>query len=883
MVAMTDLREKVQSLLGADCVIERELGGGGMARVFVAEDRTLDRKIVIKVLPPDVAGAVSVDRFKREIQLAAKLQHPHIVPVLNAVSAGDVLYYSMPFVDGESLGARIARDGAIPVPQAVQILRDAIRALAYAHRHGVVHRDIKPDNILLSEDSALVADFGVAKALSEAKGSGTALTTVGVSVGTPAYMAPEQSVGDPVDQRADIYSIGAVAYEMLTGEHIFPGKSLQQVMVAHVMETPAHPSTKSTAIPEPLASLVMRCLEKDPSKRPQSADELLHALDATVTPAAGTMSIPSMRRRSRGKIAAGSAALALLLVVGGALAFAPKDKLATAMALMRRKPARLHTNRIIVAPFTNETGNPKLGSLGSMAADWIAQGLTRAGGFEVVDARTTMVTGDVVDKIPWPFRSRDRGKAIAEETGSGILVTGNIYQDGDSLRVSAKMTDVANGKLLLALTPVNGIASSPTRVLDALTKRAVANIVQARDPDRVVTFGDYSEIPSLDAYEELLKGIEGYFRSDTAGYAHLAKAIEMDSTYPTPVVFLAFSRLYRTDFAIAQELLAKAEKLRDHMAPADRAMLDHLQALIRADERAALATSEQFMAATPGSQESPLLVASTALSQGRPHKALEVLQQIDPDRGLNLAGPFYWLYATTARIELGQFKDALDFTRAGLKRFPDNRLSGPHMEALAGAGKLEELADYVENGEPRSAPFPVRARRASRAVNYLAMYNHRKEAQDLASTWLRRIETAPEKNPGLLGTKVALLFALERWREMQPLADSLSRVVPDTGGMRFFKSVSAVAAARSGDRARAMEIDRELSYPKPQFDFGFQDALRARIAASLGERDRAVSLAQKSLAAGYGYFSASNPFKYDYTLAPLRGYPPFEELLKPRD
>ncbi len=853
-----------------------------MSRVFLAEETALGRKVVVKVLPPDLAASVNVERFRREIQFAAKLQHPHIVPVMSAVSAGDLLYYTMPFVDGESLGARIRREGRIAPAQATPILRDAIRALAYAHRHGVIHRDIKPDNILLSEDSALVADFGIAKALSDATGAHRALTTVGVSVGTPAYMAPEQSVGDAVDQRADIYSIGAVAYEMLTGEHIFAGKSAQQLMVAHVMEIPVPLSNKADIVPAPLAALVMRCLEKDPTKRPQSADELLRELDAAVTPAGGTVSVVSARRAKRWKIAAAASAFGVLLLSGGALAFAPRDRLATAMALMRRKPARLHSNRIIVAPFENETGNPRLASLGPMAADWIAQGLTRVGGFEVVDARTTLVTGDVVDKIPWPFKSRDRGTALAEETGAGILVSGSVYQDGDSLRISTKMTDVSNGKLLLAMTPISGLAATPTKVLETLTKRAVANIFQARDPDRAVTFGDYSEIPSVEAYDELQKGVEDYFRSDTAGYRHLEKAMGMDSLYPTPVVFLAFSRIYHGDFAIAKPLLARAEKLRDRMAPADRAMLDHLEALMRGDGASAVSTAEQFMAATPGSQESPLLVASVALSTGYPHKALAVLENVDPDRGLNLAGPFYWMYESVARIDLEKYAEALDFTRAGLKRFPDGRLSGVHLIALAALDYFDELDDFVENGPGRGSSLAAQVRRASRAVTLLRVFEHEPEARKLASKWLPRLLASHDTGKGFLANALPMLAALDRWGEMEPIADSLVLNAPDIQMKRYFISVRGAIAAHFGERASAAEAERRVR-AVDEFDFGSEDYMRARIAANGGEWDRAVSLLQKADAEGVGLQSAGSPFKSDWTLLPLRDYRPFQQLIKPRD
>jgi serine/threonine-protein kinase len=195
--------------------VERELGGGGMSRVFLAEEIALHRRVVVKVLPQEMAAGVSMERFKREIMLAARLQHPHIVPLLSAGDSDGLPYLTMPFVDGESLRERLARSGELPVGEAVRVLRDVADALLFAHEHGIVHRDIKPENVLLSGNHALVADFGVAKAVSDAA-PGHTLTSVGMAVGTPAYMAPEQAAADPsVDQRADIYAFGVLAYETL--------------------------------------------------------------------------------------------------------------------------------------------------------------------------------------------------------------------------------------------------------------------------------------------------------------------------------------------------------------------------------------------------------------------------------------------------------------------------------------------------------------------------------------------------------------------------------------------------------------------------------------------------------------------------------------------
>ena len=240
---MTDLRERLQAILGAAYRIERELGGGGMSRVFLAEEVRLGRQVVVKVLPPEMAAGVSVDRFEREIHLAAKLQHPHIVPLLTAGSDGDLLYYIMPRVEGQSLRVRLAHEHELPIAEAVRILRDVCDALAYAHGHGIVHRDIKPDNVLLSGKHSLVTDFGVAKAVAQSTDS-TALTSIGMALGTPAYMAPEQAAGDPgTDHRADIYAVGALAYEMLAGRPPFTAAGVQAVLAAH-MSTPPDPVTK---------------------------------------------------------------------------------------------------------------------------------------------------------------------------------------------------------------------------------------------------------------------------------------------------------------------------------------------------------------------------------------------------------------------------------------------------------------------------------------------------------------------------------------------------------------------------------------------------------------------------------------------------------------
>ena len=303
-----------------------------MATVYLAEDLKHHRQVALKVLRQELTAALGAERFHREIQIAAKLQHPNILPLLDSGEAGGFLYYVMPYVEGQSLRERLAREGALPVPDTVRILRDVVDALTEAHAHGVVHRDIKPENILLRGRHALVTDFGVAKAVSEATGRQT-LTTAGVALGTPAYMAPEQASADPhLDHRVDIYAVGAVAYELLTGRPVFMGTTPQMVLSAHVTEVP-QPITKfREAVPRSLEALVMRCLAKQPADRWQSAEELLPQLEALATPSGGitptdtkpVQAVPTARGSHRLLVAAGIAVAVIAVGLLTTQVFKPK-------------------------------------------------------------------------------------------------------------------------------------------------------------------------------------------------------------------------------------------------------------------------------------------------------------------------------------------------------------------------------------------------------------------------------------------------------------------------------------------------------------------------------------------------------------------------------
>ena len=319
---MTEFADQLQDALGPTYQLDDELTGGGMSRVFAAIDRSLNRRVVVKVLPPDLAAGVNRERFRREIQVAAQLQHPHIVPLLSAGEHGDLLWYTMPFIDGESLRAAIERKKSFSAREVVRILHDVVDALAFAHARGVIHRDIKPANILTQGSHALVTDFGVAKAISAALPIG-AVTTAGIAIGTPAYMAPEQLAGDPAaDHRIDIYAVGLLAYELLTGVSPFTGASPRETLAAQLTRDPAPLHEVAPGVSRNVSTLVMRCLAKDPDARPQSADEILQELDSLTMPFGATPQTGGVEAPPRKRPWRSVAAVAILAAVLGGVGYA---------------------------------------------------------------------------------------------------------------------------------------------------------------------------------------------------------------------------------------------------------------------------------------------------------------------------------------------------------------------------------------------------------------------------------------------------------------------------------------------------------------------------------------------------------------------------------
>jgi serine/threonine-protein kinase len=482
---VSDLRTRLDAALGTSYLIDRELGGGGMSRVFLATDRALTRRVVIKVLSPELSAEVSARRFAREIRLAASLQQANIVPVLSAGEIDGVPHYIMPFVEGLSLRAKLERDPPLSLRETIGILRDVARALAYAHERGVVHRDIKPENILLSGDAAVVTDFGVAKALAVAKRATSdgaeresTVTHVGMAVGTPAYMSPEQVSADPsVDHRADIYSLGCVGYELLTGSPPFRADTLHALFAAHLSHKPEPIAARRPDAPELLASLVMRCLEKDAAHRPQSAREILAAL-ADVPTAESSFARFSRRLPPRQRRALAVAATALTAVAAAAL-------------LVRGTAYGPAVNTLAVVPFLNVGGDSAQEYLADGMADELATALGKVRGVRVASR-----------SLGYRYKGRRDldASTIGRELSVNHVVQGSVRRVGNRLRVSAQLTSARDNSEIWSETFDRSAADA--YALRAEIARGIAGAlggdVPASPSERGTTDGD--------AYDLYLRG-----------------------------------------------------------------------------------------------------------------------------------------------------------------------------------------------------------------------------------------------------------------------------------------------------------------------------------------------------------------------------------------
>jgi len=554
---MTDSAfKRLSSALGSTYDLRHELGGGGMSRVYVALDRELDRPIVVKTLPPDIMSHEAVERFKREIRTAAKLQHPNIVPLLSAGDADGVPYYTMPLVEGASLRERIQR-GPLPIAESIAILRDVARALAAAHAKGVLHRDVKPENVLLSSGAALVTDFGVARALSAAAtgadGSVTGFqTATGVTVGTPAYMAPEQFAADPsIDHRADIYAWGVVAYELLSGHHPFEGATGSALLTAHLTSRPKPVVELSAAIPARVSAIVSQALEKDPANRPARADDLVNALEIDTAPDSVR---PRASRQALPVVVAGVAIAAIVVTL------AMRGRLAGGETHDERK--------IAVAPFRVGGASADVHYLREGLGDLMTPQLQAIPGVSAPSMRVMLEQWRRAGGSTDADLADDGARKAAAGAGAGQLILGEIVGTAKHVTISAQLVRVSDG-VSIAPARVEGPADSAA----ALAARLVGTLLSLREG------GDLQRVRSVvsanpEAITPFLAGEQQYRRGKYADAARaFATAFERDTTFALAALRVGIANGWTLGATVPGPWLDRAWEKRARLSGTDSLLL----------------------------------------------------------------------------------------------------------------------------------------------------------------------------------------------------------------------------------------------------------------------------------------------------------------------
>ena len=618
-----DIRDRLQGVLGPGFAVERELGGGGMSRVFVAEEIALGRRIVVKVLPPELAEGLSAERFTREMQLAARLQHPHIVPLLSTGAVG-LVYYTMPYVQGESVADRLVREGQLPIDAAVRIARETAQALHYAHEQGVVHRDIKPANILLSDGHAMITDFGIARAIGSAAGDW--ITATGISVGTPTYMSPEQAAGERADARSDVYSLGCVLYEMLAGEPPFTGPTAQAVIAKRMSSPPPRVSVVRGTVPAALEAALLTALATSPTDRFQSAAALARALDdAALSGAAPTSAVERAARRG------GRPRRWHVVVVG--IAAAAAIAVAASLTETRHEPSvSSSADRLAVFPFTVHGGGAYAASLGDGMADLLSRNLDGLQQIRAVDPNTVITrTHRAIGDAELPAA---RARALSRELGAGQYVAGTVTMIGDRLRIqaslfaprgdSARSPAAASDSGAVASASVEGDTTQLFALVDRLATDLVAR--RYRGPGSRLAETAASTTTSLPALRSYLDA-ESHLRNArfdkaSAGYE---SAIAADSGFALAHYRLAVALGLHGDWWRAAPIAERALTLSQRLSARDRRLVEAYAAFVRGQADSAERRYRAILAEYPDDLEARFLLGRT-LFYYNPSRGREVAE-----------------------------------------------------------------------------------------------------------------------------------------------------------------------------------------------------------------------------------------------------------------
>jgi tetratricopeptide (TPR) repeat protein len=865
---MTDALDRLKSALADRYTVERELGSGGMATVYLAQDLKHERQVAVKVLRPELAAALGPERFHQEIKIAANLTHPHILPLHDSGDADGFLYYVMPYVEGESLRDRLDREKQLAIDDALQVAREVADALSYAHSHGVIHRDIKPENILFESGHAVVADFGIARAVDVA--GGERLTETGIAIGTPTYMSPEQAAGEKgLDGRSDLYSLGCVLHEMLAGQPPFTGPTIESLVHQHLSAEPPNVTVVRPSVPGWVAAALERSLAKVPADR---FNPVALFGEAIAPPGATTPStvVPLDRRVKRRWMMAGG-------VVGAAAIIAV---IAIVAAFPRSGGVSLNPNHVVVAVFRNETGDPSLDQLGSRAGHWVTQGLQQA---------TIMVTPWDMALESWQHvqseresgRVRDPIRALAEETGAGIVISGVAYLENDSLEIHASVTDAVRGQPLGIVDPVRGPRASARDVIADIQQRVMGFLAIAFDKRLAGHVSSVKRPPSYEAYRAFDEGMRHYIPSEyEEALPNFHRAFELDTTFVTPLIYAALCHINRSEWAQSDSLAGILERHRDRLSDYDRHWLDYLMAQLDADLREALRAIRRAAELAPGSK-AVYNRARAATRVNRPQEAVDALLSLDPERGPMRGWRSYFSVLIRAYSDLGEHGKALETARQFRETYGDDSGTlGYEGFALAALGRVEELNALLDDLVALHEQSLSTGMSISRIAAYLRRYGHTDAAgtaADRAIQWYDARLPEMKSGAGWRSGYAWTLYVTDRCEEAYSVAKPLSEEFPES--MSYRATVGILAACR-GDRDEALEISEWLRDLERPYLMGWNTAWQSSIAAALGDGESAVALVSQAFREGFPHQA---PWVRPWLAwGSIRDYPPFQELMRPK-
>jgi tetratricopeptide (TPR) repeat protein len=599
-----ELLSQLESALADRYQVVRLVGEGGMARVYLAQDLRHARQVALKVLRPEVGAAVGSDRFLREIRIIAGLQHPNILPLFDSGSTPrpgpgpDGLWFVMPYVEGESLRARIQREGRLPFEEALRIAQDVAGALDYANARGIVHRDVKPENILLSDGHAFVADFGVARAVDLAGPHGP--TAIGLAMGTPAYMSPEQAGGEAdLDGRSDVYSLACVIYEMLAGSAPFGGRTPREIMARHALEQVPPLRTARPDLPPAVDAALQRGLAKDAGDRSPTAMQMVRDLqrsDSAPVEAAAAPSRPGLSRRLAFALAAVLAALA------GAVLWQTRSA---------PKPvsAGVSSSAVAVLPFTVR-GSDTLG-LGEGMVGLLGTKLDGAGDLHSVDSRAVL---SYTARQGLTALGPDQGRAIAEHFGAGMFVLGDVLTVSGRLRLTASLYDAGAGSRAAASASVEGTTDHVFELVDSLAAQLVKGWSGQEYRLAGIAAMTTQSLPALKAY---LDG-ESAFRAGNfdAAVEGFQRAVAQDSQFALAWYRMSIAAEWLTRTDIARNAAEHAVQLADRLSEHDRGLLKALVATRRGSAGEAARLYQNILATYPNDVEAWLQLGEVQFHYG---------------------------------------------------------------------------------------------------------------------------------------------------------------------------------------------------------------------------------------------------------------------------